>query len=303
MRHDENIKTIYWAITGGDSVSAGLGPRLPGASVASVTFLLVNREAQTAREIHVNSSGAGLFPVVSAAKSIGSSFSYFRAKKALRYKDFNGMGVSIATASVVAHAWTYLSFYDGPPLYGTVMGRVKVSGWQIGTPDVSVGTGFVRLPDQGSWGMPRGVYAAPLRVEDTDTPEKRLTSVRITAREAKRFISLDDTLFSFGSSNLSSAARDALKVAALELQTRSSHRVVIRGHTDSKGDEDFNYQLGMKRAGAIKNWMIKKRIAGAPHFVTESLGESEPVAPNTRASGVDNPEGRRRNRRVEIVFR
>ncbi len=70
----------------------------------------------------------------------------------------------------------------------------------------------------------------------------------------------------------------------------------ILGHTDSRGSEEYNLILSERRALAIKVFILKKLPDFSKHIITEGLGESQP-----RASNV-SPEGRARNRRVEIVL-
>ena len=70
--------------------------------------------------------------------------------------------------------------------------------------------------------------------------------------------------------------------------------VEVEGHTDNSGEAQFNYELGEKRAMAVRNYL--NRNGGIPlHAMnTISYGESSPEADNT------SPEGRARNRRVVI---
>ncbi|HDP93756.1 MAG TPA: OmpA family protein [Candidatus Aminicenantes bacterium] len=76
--------------------------------------------------------------------------------------------------------------------------------------------------------------------------------------------------------------------------------VTITGHTDSKGSESYNMELSKKRAESVKTWLVKKGGVDASQIETTGKGESEPVAPNSRPDGSDDPEGRQKNRRVEI---
>jgi len=78
--------------------------------------------------------------------------------------------------------------------------------------------------------------------------------------------------------------------------------IAIEGYTDSIGAVAYNQQLSEKRARAVAAWFE------AHHFVTESsihvqgCGKNKPVAPNTKTDGSDNPEGRQKNRRVEVAI-
>ncbi|WJW76682.1 OmpA family protein [Thiohalobacter sp. IOR34] len=76
----------------------------------------------------------------------------------------------------------------------------------------------------------------------------------------------------------------------------SIERIEIAGHTDSSGSAEYNKQLSMRRANAVKNYLIDKGLD--PRIMTTiGWGEEKPVASNATA------EGRARNRRVEITLR
>ncbi len=70
-------------------------------------------------------------------------------------------------------------------------------------------------------------------------------------------------------------------------------RVVITGHTDNVGSQKDNQILSLKRAQAVKNWLIKKGIASS-RMRTVGRGENEPMSSNETA------EGRADNRRIEF---
>ena len=74
--------------------------------------------------------------------------------------------------------------------------------------------------------------------------------------------------------------------------------LVITGHTDSTGTEAHNFQLGMDRANNTAQF-IKENYDIEADIKTESMGETQPVAPNSIA-GKDNPDGRQKNRRVNF---
>ena len=75
----------------------------------------------------------------------------------------------------------------------------------------------------------------------------------------------------------------------------TTEKVNLVGHTDSTAGSSRNMSLGLKRANAIKNLLIRKGLA-ADRILTESKGETTPIASN------DTSEGRRQNRRVELTI-
>lgn len=77
-----------------------------------------------------------------------------------------------------------------------------------------------------------------------------------------------------------------------------AEEILVVGHTDAKGTEEYNLDLGLRRAGAVAAVLVGLGF-GPENIEIDSAGESVPVAPND-IDGVDNPEGRQRNRRVDI---
>ncbi len=112
-----------------------------------------------------------------------------------------------------------------------------------------------------------------------------------------------DILFDFDKWDIRPEAEETLKRVGDVVNTSGSSRVVISGHTDAKGSDQYNQTLSEKRAGAVKKWLIKNVGADSKIIETIGCGESKPVAPNTHPDGTDNPEGRRKNRRVEIIVK
>ena len=74
--------------------------------------------------------------------------------------------------------------------------------------------------------------------------------------------------------------------------------LTIIGHTDNKGSEKFNHDLGLERAQNAEVYF--RELGVKSEIVTASKGENQPIAPNTQADGTDNPEGRQKNRRVNF---
>ena len=112
-----------------------------------------------------------------------------------------------------------------------------------------------------------------------------------------------DVLFEFDQATLLPKAEETLKKAAEFVQERNRGGVIrIEGHTDGKGSASYNRKLSLRRADSVKQWFQAHGMS-AMQFMTDGLGAAKPVAPNTKPDGSDDPEGRQKNRRVEIVIR
>jgi outer membrane protein OmpA-like peptidoglycan-associated protein len=99
--------------------------------------------------------------------------------------------------------------------------------------------------------------------------------------------------FDFNKATLTKDSERILYRAYNAMVANPTVRVVITGHTDNVGGQKFNQDLSLKRAQAVKNWLVKKGIA-SNRMRTVGRGLNEPVATN------DTEEGRAENRRMEF---
>ncbi|MGI5167434.1 OmpA family protein [Spirillospora sp. CA-253888] len=109
-----------------------------------------------------------------------------------------------------------------------------------------------------------------------------------------------DVLFEFDKATLTDAARR--RVSELSSRLREAGRPVqVAGHSDSLGDPAYNLRLSKERAEAVRA-ELERLLRGTSVKVTATgHGETKPVAPN-KTGDRDNPEGRAKNRRVDITF-
>ncbi|HUE80776.1 MAG TPA: OmpA family protein [Pyrinomonadaceae bacterium] len=112
-----------------------------------------------------------------------------------------------------------------------------------------------------------------------------------------------DVLFDFDKADLRAAAQKTLHQAAGIIQDKAKGAVRIEGHTDSKGNDAYNQKLSERRAASVKTWFVDKEGLGKVQFSTQGFGAKKPVASNTKPDGSDDPAGRQKNRRVEIIIR
>jgi outer membrane protein OmpA-like peptidoglycan-associated protein len=112
----------------------------------------------------------------------------------------------------------------------------------------------------------------------------------------------DDILFDFNSAQITPKASETLKQLAYLVQQDRKGLVVIRGHADSKGDDSYNMKLSTKRAEAVSSWLQSLSGVSSANFVPQGMAEAYPVAANTNPDGSDNPQGRAKNRRVEVLI-
>jgi outer membrane protein OmpA-like peptidoglycan-associated protein len=125
--------------------------------------------------------------------------------------------------------------------------------------------------------------------------------VKETATEIRIELAAD-VLFDFDKADIRPDAQNALKQAADIVRDKAKGAVRVEGHTDGKGSESYNQKLSDRRANSVKDWFVKKEGLKNVKFSTRGFGAKNPVAPNTKTDGSDDPEGRQKNRRVEIVI-
>lgn len=108
-----------------------------------------------------------------------------------------------------------------------------------------------------------------------------------------------DVLFDFDKAELKPEADSELQKAADIIRQKGKGLILISGYTDSKGTDAYNKRLSLARAQAVKNWFEAQGLH--QNYQTEGLGAANPVVPNANDDGSDNPEGRAKNRRVELI--
>lgn len=104
--------------------------------------------------------------------------------------------------------------------------------------------------------------------------------------------------FPEGAAALNGEARTMLDRLAADPAVRSA-RLILRGHSDSDGDDAGNRRMSRQRAEAVRDYLADKGIA-RDRMQVIALGETRPIAPNAKPDGSDDSAGRARNRRVEI---
>jgi outer membrane protein OmpA-like peptidoglycan-associated protein len=131
---------------------------------------------------------------------------------------------------------------------------------------------------------------------------EKVQDVRLKETKSEIRIELAaDVLFDFDKADILPKAREALKQTAEVIREKAKGVVHIEGHTDSKGSDAYNQKLSERRANAVKDWLANREGLKNVRFATRGFGAQKPVAPNTKPDGSDDPDGRQKNRRVEII--
>ena len=141
----------------------------------------------------------------------------------------------------------------------------------------------------------------PVMVVSVDTVKK--VTGQDTTLAIKTTISFNNVLFDFGKSKIDRSFMPELDkaVALLKNKDYKNTKFEVAGYTDSKGKDSYNMGLSKRRAAAVANYLALKGIKRNRMKIV-GYGETRPIAANENADGSDNPEGRAKNRRTEIVI-
>ena len=102
-------------------------------------------------------------------------------------------------------------------------------------------------------------------------------------------------LFDFDSYALRDESEENLQELAETLQKYDDTEILIEGHTDNVGSDDYNQDLSVDRAKSVEDYLEALNIASS-RIISRGYGEEQPIAPN------DTEYGRQQNRRVEVAI-
>jgi outer membrane protein OmpA-like peptidoglycan-associated protein len=134
--------------------------------------------------------------------------------------------------------------------------------------------------------------AAKQKAEDL---QRQITELNAKATDRGLVVTLGDLLFETGRAELKNNSANNLAKLSAFLNQYPDRSVIIEGHTDSMGSDDYNMDLSQRRANSVKSYLLSQGIVATRIFAS-GLGEGTPVAENGTATG------RQMNRRVEVII-
>lgn len=129
----------------------------------------------------------------------------------------------------------------------------------------------------------------------SDDLQRQIADLNAKATDRGLVVTLGDLLFETGRAELKNNSANNLGKLSAFLNKYPDRTVIIEGHTDSVGAEDYNLGLSQRRADSVKSYLLNQGIA-AGRIVATGKGEGFPVAGNESATG------RQMNRRVEVII-
>ena len=125
--------------------------------------------------------------------------------------------------------------------------------------------------------------------------QQQLADLQAKKTDRGMVVTLGDVLFDTGQATLKPGANLVIGRLATFLNSNPQTKIMIEGHTDSRGTDEYNDALSERRARAVADALSVRGVA-QDSLRTMGRGKAYPVASN------DTPEGRQQNRRVEIIF-
>jgi len=130
---------------------------------------------------------------------------------------------------------------------------------------------------------------------EADQLMKELADLKAQQTERGIVLTIGDVLFATGKADLSPDAYKSVARLAEFLKKYPNRNVLIEGHTDSVGKDDYNLALSQKRADSVKAQLVGDGIE-ASRITTVGYGKKYPVASN------DTKAGKAQNRRVDVII-
>jgi|ERR1700730_11144953 outer membrane protein OmpA-like peptidoglycan-associated protein len=267
--------------------------------MSATIFDLVNVHTVRAHRLKVHAGGVGKgFIIQYSPESSMSNYAYFNTYRPVNFDDFDGVGARMTGGSALLYSWCSLTLWDGPAYVGKGLAWARMSGWGVSTPNIGVDHGIATVV-YGD-GSPVGTPETVIELIIPPSPEEISVHVQITMKDDSFVVILrGDILFDFDKFDIKPEAVQALTQAGAVIKSasRPGAKILVNGHTDNVGTDDYNMKLSERRAKAVAEWFVSRKYFADSDFKPQGFGKTVPVAPNTDAVG------RAKNRRVEIYVR
>lgn len=180
------------------------------------------------------------------------------------------------------------------------------TGEIVGTyiPNSKTGNYLFILPPGANYNISYEAEGYLFKSENIDIPDDANyfqvnKAIELEAIQIGSKIVLNNIFFDFDKATLRDISKVELEKLTKLMELNSKMSVEISGHTDAKGNEDYNLKLSQERAQAVVNYLINRGI-DKNRMVAKGYGKSKPIAQNYNPDGSENADGMQLNRRVEL---
>ncbi|NNE09014.1 MAG: OmpA family protein [Gemmatimonadetes bacterium] len=141
-----------------------------------------------------------------------------------------------------------------------------------------------------------GAHVGHYMDEQAKEMDEALANAKVERVDEGIVVTMDSgILFDVNKSDLRPAAKSELDKLSTVLLEKDKTNILVVGHTDSDGSDEYNLKLSEQRASSVRSYLVAKGVT-VDRMTMQGKGEMDPVAPN------DSPEGKQLNRRVEMIF-
>jgi len=217
---------------------------------------------------------------------------FFPKRRTMKKLNKVAMMFAVAALATAAGAQTRVTAADGGPVIDNWQNGTGELVWKNGTNELcwrdanwTPATAAVGCDGALVAAAPPAAVAPPPPVAPPAPPAPPVAASKVTFAA--------DAFFDFDKSVLKPEGRAKLDDLVSKIQGVNLEVIIAVGHTDSIGSNAYNQRLSVRRAEAVKAYLVSKGIE-RNRVYTEGKGETQPVADNRTR------EGRAKNRRVEI---
>lgn len=150
----------------------------------------------------------------------------------------------------------------------------------------------------GVVGGAAGVIIGKKMDKEAQRIEEEIPGAKVERVEDGIVLTFDEksgVYFATNKSNINEASQETLDKLAAIFNEYGDTNILVVGHTDSTGNDDYNMKLSKERATSVSNYLVSKGVSSG-RITTEWFGETQPMYDNSTA------EGRSKNRRVNIAI-
>lgn len=294
----DDVDSHIWSIAFLSSL--GGGAKVKGGAMA--LFDLFNRQTNRAHRMAITAVGetSGL-PVGMSFRDSG--YKRFKMDKPASFPDFDKKRAKLELKDRFGKSWRTVTIYRADNV--TELMSVEVNNWNLTGWHAFEGHGLTEIyySDGRPVGDPeREIF---IRYPKEELPEKY--QVRVTDYGSV-IVLPGDVLFDFDRDWLHYEASQNLSnvMDFINRIPERFKRIEVKGYTDNfEKVPGYNLDLSRRRAQTVIDYFKKYKWALEKEYFfypARGMGAAEPVAPNRNADGSDNPQGRAKNRRVEILL-
>lgn len=144
--------------------------------------------------------------------------------------------------------------------------------------------------------------AANVVADNGAQPQRSILRPEVVPETETPKIEPEEAVIGFGASPmaLDETAKATVQTLLASPAMEAGGPIIVRGHSDSHGADGDNKVASRIRAEKVRDYLVAKGVDKG-RITLVALGEARPIAPNAREDGSDDPDGRAKNRRVEVT--